>query len=204
MFGEHRMRRARDGRCGGPFGEGPERMRAMRRGAGGRGPFGMGRGWGGRHRLFEQGDLKLLVLALLAEQPRHGYELIKEIEARVGGGYAPSPGVIYPQLTMLEEMGLIRLASEEGGKKRYAVTALGEAEIAEQKTRIDALFALMAQARETNSAGRAPQIMRAMENLKLALRLKFEGGELDEEGVNAVAAAIDAAAVAIEKIEKKK
>src|SRR6185295_14571381 len=80
-----------------------------------------GRGWGHRHgggrRFFEQGDLRLVILALIAEKPRHGYELIKDIEDRFGGAYAPSPGVVYPLLTMLEELGLVSLESSEGGKK---------------------------------------------------------------------------------------
>ena len=72
-------------------------------------PFrGGGRGGG---RMFDQGDLRWVVLQLVAEQPRHGYEIIKEIESRVGGGYSPSPGVIYPTLTLLEEMGWLVVTS---------------------------------------------------------------------------------------------
>ncbi|HRK65163.1 MAG TPA: PadR family transcriptional regulator, partial [Terricaulis sp.] len=69
--------------------------------------------------MFEQGALRTIVLALIAEQPRHGYEIIKEIEHRVGGAYAPSPGVIYPLLTMLEDMGLAELSASDGAKKLY-------------------------------------------------------------------------------------
>jgi DNA-binding PadR family transcriptional regulator len=154
---------------------------------------------GGLRRMFDHGDLKFVVLALIAEQPRHGYEIIKEIEHRVGGAYAPSPGVIYPLLTMLEEMGLAELTSSEGAKKLYAATEAGKAELAGNKANVDALFARIDAARETSSSGRAPQIVRAMENLKLALRLRMERGPLNEAELQRVAAAIDAAAQEIER-----
>jgi DNA-binding PadR family transcriptional regulator len=174
-----------------------------------------GEGWGGDHahhwrgrghrhgggmrRMFDQGDLKFVVLALIAEQPRHGYEIIKEIEHRVGGTYAPSPGVIYPLLTMFEEMGLAELNASEGAKKLYAITEQGKAELDANKSNVDALFARIASARETFSSGRSPQIVRAMENLKLALRLRMERGPLSEDELQRVAAAIDIAANEIER-----
>lgn len=154
---------------------------------------------GGMRRMFDQGDLKFVVLALIAEQPRHGYEIIKEIERRVGGAYAPSPGVIYPLLTMLEEMGLAQLSASEGSKKLFAATEQGKAELDGNKANVDALFARIASARETFSSGRSPQVVRAMENLKLALRLRMERGALNEDELRRVAAAIDAAAQAIEQ-----
>jgi len=160
-------------------------------------------GWGHRHgggrRPFEQGDLRFLVLALIAEKPRHGYELIKEIEERMGGVYAPSPGVIYPLLTMLEEMGQARLSAEEGGKKLYAITPEGEAELASNKDAVDAIFARIAGVRERTVGERAPQIVRAIENFRLALRLRMERGPVSDEQAQTIAAAIDAAAQAIER-----
>lgn len=154
---------------------------------------------GGLRRMFDHGDLKFVVLALIAEQPRHGYEIIKEIEHRVGGAYAPSPGVIYPLLTMLEEMGLAQLSASEGAKKLYAITDQGQAELRANKANVDGLFARIAAAREAFSSGRSPQIVRAMENLKLALRLRMERGPLTEAQLQDVAAALDAAAQAIER-----
>lgn len=154
---------------------------------------------GGMRRMFDTGDLKYVVLALIAEQPRHGYEIIKEIEHRVGGAYAPSPGVIYPLLTMLEEMGLAELSASEGAKKLFAITEQGRAELAANKANVEALFARIASARESFSSGRSPQIVRAMENLKLSLRLRMERGPLNDAELQSVAAAIDAAAQAIER-----
>src|ERR1700732_1421526 len=79
-------------------------------------------GWRGG-RVFDHGDLRLLILQLVAEKPRHGYELIKAIEEQLGGSYSPSPGVIYPTLTMLEELGYATVAApSDGGKKLYTVT----------------------------------------------------------------------------------
>jgi DNA-binding PadR family transcriptional regulator len=181
----------RRGPFGGPFG----------------GEFGEGRGFGrhggrfgGGRRPFDQGDLKLVVLGLIAEKPRHGYELIKDIEEKMGGQYAPSPGVIYPLLTMLEELGQISLASSEGAKKLYAITPEGEAFIAENKKAIDAIFARISQFSEMFSSHRPPQVVRAIENLKTALRLRMERGQVTEEQAQHIAAAIDAAAQAIDKI----
>ena len=79
------------------------------------GPFGGGR-------MFDQGHLKFVILRLLDEKPRHGYEIIKEIEDRFGGMYSPSPGTVYPTLTMLEDLGYARARPEESGKKIYEIT----------------------------------------------------------------------------------
>src|SRR3954467_226608 len=78
--------------------------------------WGRGERGGGRRRMFDGGELRLVLLALLEEQPRHGYDLIREIEERTGGSYAPSPGVVYPTLTMLDEMGQIDEVKEEGSR----------------------------------------------------------------------------------------
>jgi DNA-binding PadR family transcriptional regulator len=183
----------------------PHRWRAMR---GHRhGEFGLDHGHrhgrGGRHgggirRMFDHGDLRLVVMALLEAQPRHGYELIKEVEALSGGLYAPSPGVIYPLLTMLEEMGLAQIETSEGAKKMYALTEQGREQLNAKRADAEQLQARLADAKERASHGRAPQIVRAMENLKLALRLRAERG-LSEEQAQSIAVALDAAAQTIER-----
>ena len=96
-------------------------------------------------RTFEQGDLKFVILQLLDEKPRHGYEIIKELEERSGGRYSPSPGTVYPTLTLLEEMGYATATPEDGGKKVYAITDSGKAYLAENKTTVDDVFARIAQ-----------------------------------------------------------
>jgi DNA-binding PadR family transcriptional regulator len=90
--------------------------------------------------MFDQGHLKYLILQLLDEKPRHGYEIIKEIEDRFGGAYSPSPGTVYPTLTLLEDLGYARAKPEEGGKKIYEITDEGRAHLAENKPLIDDIF----------------------------------------------------------------
>ncbi len=154
---------------------------------------------GGMRRMFDQGDLRLVVLDLLGERPRHGYEIIKEIEALSGGLYAPSPGVIYPLLTMLEELGLARLETGEGTKKLYQLTEPGHDELAAKRQEAEQLRQRLAEVKERTASGRAPQIVRAMENLKLALRLRMQRGPLTEAQLQEVATALDAAAQAVER-----
>jgi DNA-binding PadR family transcriptional regulator len=124
------------GRRFGRFGEGPR--------FGGRGEGGGGRGdWFRVGRMLAQGDLKLLALALIAEQPRHGYELIKLIEDKTRGAYSPSPGVVYPTLTFLEEAGYVT-AEAEGAKKRYTITDEGRAYLEENRDIADMVLARLA------------------------------------------------------------
>jgi len=173
-------------------------------GRGGHGPDndhdGRGRGRGGRRfgRVFDHGDLRFVVLALIAEKPRHGYEIIKAIEESVGGSYSPSPGVIYPTLTMLEELGHATV-TESGGKKLYAATAEGIAHLTANQATVNSVLARMKEVSAAHGGGPAPQIVRAIENLKLALRLRQSRGPLDEEQIRSIAAALDAAAIAIER-----
>lgn len=96
-------------------------------------------------RVFEQGDLKYVILRLLEEKPRHGYEIIKELEERFGGAYSPSPGTIYPTLSMLEDLGYARARQEEGGKKIYEITDEGRAHLAEHHSTVDDIFERIAE-----------------------------------------------------------
>ena len=160
-----------------------------------------GRGGGRRRRLFDQAELQTLLLSLIAEQPRHGYDLIKEIETLSGGEYAPSPGVVYPALTFMEEQGLIVAAQTEGSRKAYTVTEEGQRQLAEQgetATVLRARLEALAQVREKTDP--AP-VRRAMHSMKTALfdRLSAEG--VSRETVLAVAEIIDEAARKIERIE---
>lgn len=168
------------------------------RGHGGRGARG-----GHGHRLFGRGGLRLALLRLIADEPRHGYELIKSIEEQVGGRYSPSPGVVYPTLTLLEEMGLVAVdAPDLGGRKRYHVSDEGRRFLVDNAAMVDAVMARMHDA--VDGAGpraeRPPQVARAIENLKLALRLRLSRGPLSDEQANAFAAVLDHAAQQLERI----
>jgi DNA-binding PadR family transcriptional regulator len=165
--------------------------------------FGHGRhghsGRTGLGRFFAHGDLRLVILHLIAEKPRHGYEIIKAIEEQVGGAYSPSPGVIYPTLTLLEELGHVTVSPGDGAKKLHSITTEGRAYLDAYRPAVDALLARMDEASRVHGGGPAPQIVRAMENMKLALRLRLSRGPLSEEQINAVAAAIDGAATSVER-----
>jgi DNA-binding PadR family transcriptional regulator len=168
----------------------------------GHGRHGRGGGRSGLGRFFAQGDLRLVILHLVAEKPRHGYELIKAIEERVGGAYSPSPGVIYPTLTLLAELGHVAAGGAgegAGAKKLHGITAEGRAFLEANRPAVDALLARMDEAGRVHGGGPAPQVVRAMENLKLALRMRLSRGPLSEEQANAVAAALDAAATGVER-----
>jgi len=163
---------------------------------------GGGRGHGGRRgRMFDGGDLKLLVLQILSRQPSHGYEVIKAIGEQVGGDYSPSPGTIYPLLTMLEDLGLAEAAATEGSRRQYALTEAGRVHLAEQAEALSRIEARLTHARDQARARRVPDIQRAMENLKTALRLRFDGDTPpDEATVRQIAEAIDRAAVEIGRL----
>jgi DNA-binding PadR family transcriptional regulator len=90
--------------------------------------------------MFEQGDLRYVVLRLLEEKPRHGYEIIKALEERFGGSYAPSPGVVYPTLQLLEDLGYARVMPGVEGKKTYEITDEGRAYLAENRETVDSIF----------------------------------------------------------------
>lgn len=109
---------------------------------GGHGPKRGGSWRGGR--MFDQGDLKFVILQLLEEKPRHGYDIIKELEERSGGRYAPSPGTVYPTLALLEDMGYATSALEGGGRKVYSITEEGKKYLAENQATVDDVFERLA------------------------------------------------------------
>jgi DNA-binding PadR family transcriptional regulator len=163
-----------------------------------------GRGFGGfgggdRERLFDNGELRLVILQLLAEKPSYGYEIIKAIEERLSGGYAPSPGVVYPTLTLLEEEGYA-VSSTEGSKKLYTVTELGAEYLKTNQATVKAIFGRMEQAGKAFGRGRSPQIMRAVMNLGFALKMRAGQGNLSPEQTSKIAEAIDAAARVIDEV----
>jgi DNA-binding PadR family transcriptional regulator len=156
-FGRHRGGGFR--RFGGWFADGGE--------LGGRG-FGMGR-------KLASVDLQLLILGLLADKPRHGYEIIKALEERSKGFYAPSPGMVYPALTYLEEIGHATVETQ-GARKLYHITDLGREHLAEHRAQTDALFAQFSRVGER------------MEHLRRAMRHEESGEDRAEErpGSNAL------------------
>lgn len=92
--------------------------------------------------MLRDGDLRLIALALIEREPRHGYEIIKALEERSGGFYSPSPGVVYPTLTFLDEAGYVT-AEADGNKKIYTIAEAGAAYLDEHRDRVEALLAEM-------------------------------------------------------------
>ena len=189
MF-EHRHARGERRHIRGGFGFGGGRFGGHHRGGGRGGRLG---------RVFDHGDLRYVLLQLIAEKPRHGYELIKAIEEKFGGMYSPSPGVIYPTLTLLEELGYLRAESGGGTKKLYSMTEEGEKFLSANKALIDAIFARMAEATRAYGSGPAPEIQRAMHNLESALSIRLGRGPLDAAQVRMITEALDRAAGEIER-----
>lgn len=192
----------------------PKRPLQMRFG-GMDGSMGRGRGRGrfpegdigeqrGGGRLFKHGGLKFVLLHLLSEKPAHGYELIKIVEERLGGGYSPSPGTVYPTLTLLEEQGYLASQStgDAGNRKSYSLTDEGKAFLQENKPLVDAMLERLNGSPDGAGmrANRPAPVSRAIENLKTAIRLRLSGSELTAEQANAFAAILDHAAQQVEKI----
>ena len=153
-----------------------------------------------RGRMFAQGELRLALLALIAENPSHGYELIKGIEEMTGGGYAPSPGAVYPTLQLLEDEGAIAEADAEGSKKPYTVTPQGEAELEERKAEVADLMKRLGRHGERTSTVRSHDVFRAMGNLGSVLKNRAKAGKLDEATINEIVDMIDEMAKRIERL----
>jgi len=169
-------------------------------GRGGWGDTEDGRGGRRRRRVFDAGELRLVLLKLISDQPRHGYELIRAIEELSGGFYVPSPGVVYPTLTMLNEMGQIEEAGSDGARKAVSVTPEGTEHLAARKAEVDALLARLVElagARERTDGG---PIRRAMQNLKAALMYRFDREGVPAETLHQAASILDEAAQRIERL----
>ena len=187
MFGHYRH-----GRHHGRHQEGRHAHGGFERGERG-GRFGRGARLG---RFFDHGDLRLVILQLVAEKPRHGYEIIKAVEDLAGGAYTPSPGVIYPTLTLLEELGQVQ-GTEVGARKSYATTEAGAAHLKENQTGLNELLARIAAAQPREvPAG----VIRAMENLRTALRLKAQAREMSADIFRKIADVLDETARRIEEL----
>lgn len=161
------------------------------------------RGGRGGGRVFGHGGLRFVLLQLIADKPSHGYELIKGIEERLGGRYSPSPGTVYPTLTLLEELGYVNVdTADSGGRKRYSVTDAGREFLGANRAMTDEMMARMSGGVDGAGlrAGRPPQVVRALENLKLAMRMRLAREPLTEEQAHKFAAVLDGAAQQLERI----
>jgi len=166
--------------------------------------------WGGRGRrqrsrmgrVFEQGDLKYVILRLLEEKPRHGYEVIKELEDRCGGAYSPSPGTVYPTLTMLEDLGYASVSADEGGRKVYSITAAGRAYLAEHSDTVDSIFERIARFVEGFLDEPMMDVNHAFRRLGRAAYGQASRHVNDSARLKRVREILDRAAAELEQLEK--
>ncbi|ACJ00551.1 DUF2218 domain-containing protein [Rhodospirillum centenum] len=214
----------RAGRCGLPgrrfahgFGDGDGPRGGGHRGGGrpggGHGEGGPGDGpwggsWGGhrggrhgggrRGRLLDQGDPRLLALHLLSEKPRHGYELIRAMSDLLGGAYSPSPGMMYPTLSLLEDLGYVARDESEGGRKPYTLTPAGALFLEENRPLVETALQRARSVRDRHRG--IPEVEAAMDGLKRALAGRLSRPSLTAQEIAAAAAALNAAAAAIEAL----
>jgi DNA-binding PadR family transcriptional regulator len=153
-----------------------------------------------KRRMFGQGELRMALLALVRDEPRHGYELIKAIEELTGGEYAPSPGAVYPTLQMLEDEGMIAEAAAEGSKKPYEATPEGIAELDSRADEVEKLMRRLASMGERRSRVRSPDLFRAMGNLASVLKIRAKAGKLDKAAMEEIVDIIDEVAKRIERL----
>ena len=158
-----------------------------------------GGGGGRRERIFASGDLKFIALHLLAQKPGHGYDLIKSLSELVGGDYSPSPGTVYPTLTMLEDLSWVKSVQDGNGRKIYEISTEGKAQLEAENENVERILAHLGHCRARANARRVPEIVRAMENLKLALRIRLGDLSPDPAVIRRVAEIIDRAATEIER-----
>src|SRR5215210_5919841 len=192
----------------------PEALFAMRGGRGWQGNWGPfhfdlgegAEGWGSRRgrrsrRMFESGELRLVLLKLIADEPRHGYDLIRAIEELTGGEYAPSPGVVYPTLTLLQDMGHIDEAPGKGPRKPFQVTDEGRKELEERAEEVEALLERLTDLKPRAEHSAGPAIGRAVKNLMTALSHRIGRDGLDDELLHEIASILDEAAQRIERVK---
>jgi DNA-binding PadR family transcriptional regulator len=170
---------------GGPFGPG--------------GPGGRGRGRGRRGQ-FGREELRWLLLQLIAEQPRHGYDLIKAMEDRSGGHYSPSPGVVYPALAMLADEGLIAEQASDDQRRKFAITEAGTQALEAAKAEAEQAMERLTGIGERAERHRAPSVERAAMNLFTAVGQRMKRPGDDEDLPHRIAEILDEAAQKVERL----
>jgi DNA-binding PadR family transcriptional regulator len=158
-----------------------------------------GKGRSRREKLFDAQDIRLLMLSFLSTSPAHGYELIKSIEALAKGEYVPSPGLVYPNLTLLEEMGAIRSADSPGGKKVWELTEEGKASLEEQRADVTAIVERLSSLGVLGENRRIPEVQRAIHNFRVALNTRLAQGDIPKETLYKIIDTLDQAAKDIER-----
>jgi DNA-binding PadR family transcriptional regulator len=150
--------------------------------------------------MFGRAQLRLLLLKLIAEQPRHGYDLIKAMEELSGGHYSPSPGVVYPALAMLADEGLIAEQESDDQRRKFAITGLGEDALAEDADEAERAMERLTHLAEHADRHRAPSIERAAASLFTAVGQRMAEGSEEGGLAHRIAEILDEAAQKIERL----
>ena len=153
-----------------------------------------------RKPMVRGGELRLVLLFLIAEEPRHGYELIKELEHMTGGAWAPSPGTVYPTLSLLEDEGLIDHVPGDDNRKAYRVTEAGLREIEDNQEEIERLLRRLGRQAERKEQQAAPDLFRSLGNLAAVLTNRATTGGFDAKARAEIVDMIDALAKRIERL----
>ena len=167
---------------------------------GSEGPRGGPGGPRSRRRMFGGGELRLLLLKLIADEPRHGYQLIKAIEELTGGDYAPSPGIVYPTLSMLEDEGFVSETHSPDSKRTFDATDEGRAYLAENQEEADRLIERLAAMNQAKTEQR-PEIGRAIGNMMHALKNRVSRDGWNDDLLKDVVDILDDAAKKIERLD---
>lgn len=198
MYKAHKLRKLRKLRKLGMLSR-MEMMGGWEEAFGPGGPF-AGRGGGRRRRMFGSGELRLVLLKLLGDEPRHGYELIKAIEDLTGGSYAPSPGTVYPTLSLLEDEGAITPAKGDETRKAYEATEEGRKELEDRAEEVERIMERLSGHGEHRRAYATPEMFRAVGNLATVLKNRARTGKLDEDTVREIVDLVDELAKKIERL----
>ncbi|WLI75725.1 PadR family transcriptional regulator [Kosakonia sp. H02] len=160
-----------------------------------------GHGGGRRQRFFGHGELRLVILHLLSNNPSHGYEIIKAIETLTQGNYTPSPGVIYPTLDLLRDQQLIAIRDEENGRRMITITRHGQQWLEESQQQLAQIQDRVKARNVGYQLRKNPQMKRALENFKAVLDLRVNQGDVSATQLKKIIGIIDRAALEISQLD---
>ncbi len=152
-----------------------------------------------RERMFDSGDIRLLIMSFLEKGAAHGYELIKAIQDLSKGEYTPSASIVYPNLTFLEVQGYAAIGYDAAGKKQYNLTADGHSLLNVQRDALDKIIGRLASLAILSNNRSIPDMQRAINNIRMALNLRLAKGQMSRTALYKIIDTLDNAAKAIER-----
>ncbi|PZL93373.1 transcriptional regulator [Pantoea graminicola] len=147
-----------------------------------------------REKMLEASEIRLLMLHFLEQRAAHGYELIKSVEELSKGEYSPSPGIIYPNLTLLEEMEAIQVVDAQATRKAYRLTPAGRAQLVEQREMVLSLIARLSSLAVLVNNRSIPAVEQAIHGLKVALNRRLAQEDISDAALQTLIQALHDAA----------